>query len=70
MFYEIENWVKGQELVYGFADLVGGSGFWVSGFRNCAKSKDFVWKQLKKTVNNIDHSADKMSLWKKVENDI
>ncbi len=39
-----ENW----ELVYGFADLVCGSGVWVSGFRNCVTSKDFVCKQLKK----------------------
>ena len=50
MFYEIENWVEGRELVYGFADLVCGSGVWVSGFRNCVTSKDFVCKQLKKTV--------------------
>ncbi len=45
--YEIENWVKGSELVYGFADLVCGSGVWVSGFRNCVTSKDFVCKRLK-----------------------
>ena len=51
MFNEIENWVKGQKLVYGFADLVCGSGVWVSGFRNCVTSNNFVCKQLKKTVN-------------------
>ncbi len=26
VFYEIENGVKGRELVYGFADLLCGSG--------------------------------------------
>ncbi len=54
VFYEIENWVKGQELVYGFADLVCGSGVWVSGFRNCVTSKDFACKRLKnkKTKKN------------------
>ncbi len=36
VFYEIKA-VKGRELVYGFADLVCGSGVWVSGFRNCDK---------------------------------
>ncbi len=41
---------KAEELVYGFADLVYGSGVWVLGFRNCVTSKDFVCKQLKKTV--------------------
>ncbi len=46
VFYEIENWVKGRELVCGFADLV----VWVSGFRNCVTSKDFVCEQLKETV--------------------
>ncbi len=48
VFYEFENWVKGWELVYGFADLVSGSVVWVLGFRNCVASKDFVYKQLKK----------------------
>ncbi len=38
VFNEIENWVKGQELVYGFADLVCGSGVLESGFRNCVTS--------------------------------
>ncbi len=45
VFYKIENWVKCREVVYGFADLVYGSGVWVSTFRNCVKSKDFVCKQ-------------------------
>ncbi len=48
VFYEIENWVKCRELEYGFADLVCGSGVWVSGFRNCVTSKDSVFKQLEK----------------------
>ncbi len=51
VFYEIGNWVMSHwELVYGFADLVCGSCVWVSSFRNCVTSKDFVCKQLKKTV--------------------
>ncbi len=41
-FYEIEHWVKGRELVYVFANLVCGSDVWVSGFRNCVTSEDFV----------------------------
>ncbi len=47
VFYEV-LWVKGWELVYGFADLVCGSGVFVSGFRNCVTRKDFVCKQLNK----------------------
>ncbi len=43
------NWVKGWWLVYGFADLVCGSGVWA--FRNSVTSKDFLCKQCKqKTV--------------------
>ncbi len=58
VFYEIEYWVKGRELVYGFADLVCGSGVWVSGFRNCVTSKDFVCKQLKKTKSYLENDND------------
>ncbi len=34
--------------MHGFADLVCGSGVFVSGFRNCVTRKDFVCKQLNK----------------------
>ncbi len=52
--YEIENSVKGREFVCGFADLEYGSGVWVSSFRSCVTSKDYVCKQLKKTVMFLD----------------
>ncbi len=39
VFYEIENWVKGWELVSGFADLVCASAVWVSA---CVTRIDFV----------------------------
>ncbi len=44
-FSKTENWVKGREQVYGFADLVCGSAVWGPGFRNCVTSKDLVCKQ-------------------------
>ncbi len=57
VFYEIENWVKGSELVSGFADLVCVSAVWVTAFRNCVTSKDVVCKQLKKSCNEEQHTV-------------
>ncbi len=54
-------WVKGWWLVYGFADLVYGSGVWA--FRNCVTSKDFLCKQLKKTVKCKKKNTDCNEIW-------
>jgi len=43
VFYEIESRAEGRELIYGFVDLVCGSGVWLSGFRNCVTSVDFFF---------------------------
>ncbi len=46
-------WLYGYVVCVWFADLVCGSAVWVSAFRNCVTSKDFVCKQLKKTVKQL-----------------
>ncbi len=50
VFYAIENWVKGLQIAYGFGELVCSFALWVRGFKNHVTWKDFVCKQLEKTV--------------------